>query len=136
MAAAALLLTATATLPALVAGNLLDCKDVVVDGTRYNFDALGGPRSVHYIQDQPPSILNTTFTIDLCYPLKPVKGVDKKDQCPQGTKGTYTDPKRTFSGERERDRGMMERDGEREKETARERELFWRTKFLVTFFLG
>ncbi|KAF9639176.1 Mannose-6-phosphate receptor binding protein [Lasiodiplodia theobromae] len=83
-AAAALLLTAA--FPSLVAGVMFDCKDVVVDGTRYDFHELGGPRSVYFTEKQPPAVLNTTFTVDICKSLKPIKGVDKKDQCPTGTR--------------------------------------------------
>lgn len=70
----------------------LDCKDVRVDGNGYDFTELGGPRQVHWVEDQPPSILNTTFTIDICHPLKVVKGIKKEDQCPTGTRGAFRAP--------------------------------------------
>ncbi|KAL1637792.1 type II membrane protein [Neofusicoccum ribis] len=82
LSAATLLLA----LPSLVSSINLDCADVVVDGKRYDFSELGGPRSVHWIQDQPPSVVNTTFTLDICHNLKVVKGVGKADQCPLGTR--------------------------------------------------
>lgn len=71
----------------LVSGITLDCDDVVVDGRRYNLRSLGGPHSVHWIQETPPSLSNFTFTLDICKPLKRTKHVPKKDECPSGTRG-------------------------------------------------
>ncbi|KAK0255901.1 hypothetical protein LTS09_009203 [Friedmanniomyces endolithicus] len=58
------------------------------DSDKKDFDlsALGGPKTIHEQRWLPPSISNTTFTIDLCSPLKKLKGVDSKEQCPSGTR--------------------------------------------------
>lgn len=80
-------MSAILSLPLLANAVNLNCKDIVVDGQDYNLEKLGGPHSVHWIQEHPPSISNFTFTVDICQSLKPLKGVDKDDQCPQGTRG-------------------------------------------------
>ena len=67
----------------------LDCKNVVVDGQHFDLGDLAGPRAVHLIQDTPPSLSNTTFTVDICNPLKRTKGVPKDNECPTGTYGKY-----------------------------------------------
>lgn len=67
----------------------LSCDDIVIDGRSFNLKPLGGPHSVHWIQDTPPSISNFTFTVDICKPLKRTKGVPKKDECPTGTRGEW-----------------------------------------------
>lgn len=74
-------------LPALVSAVTLDCKHLRVDGQSFDLSELGGPRSVSLIEDTPPSLTNTTFTIDICNPLQRTKGVAKEDECPSGTRG-------------------------------------------------
>ncbi|KAG9884265.1 hypothetical protein KCU94_g18294, partial [Aureobasidium melanogenum] len=63
----------------------LDCKNVVVKGQHFDLSELAGPRAVHLIEDTPPSLSNTTFTIDICNPLKRTKNVPKENECPTGT---------------------------------------------------
>jgi hypothetical protein len=65
----------------------LDCKNVVVKGQHFDLSELAGPRAVHLIEDTPPSLSNTTFTIDICNPLKRTKNVPKENECPTGTYG-------------------------------------------------
>ncbi|KAK0280284.1 type II membrane protein [Friedmanniomyces endolithicus] len=73
-------------LPACVAAVTLDCKHIRIDKKDFDLSALGGPKTIHEQRWLPPSISNTTFTIDLCSPLKKLKGVDSKEQCPSGTR--------------------------------------------------
>lgn len=58
-----------------------DCSKIVVDGKTWDLSKLGGPRSVYNVVDHPPSVINTTYTLDLCKPLP------KDSQCPSGTYG-------------------------------------------------
>ncbi|WEW54785.1 type II membrane protein [Emydomyces testavorans] len=57
----------------------LDCSKIVVDGKAWDLSKLGGPRSVYHVVDHPPSVINTTYTLDICRPLP------KNSQCPSGT---------------------------------------------------
>ncbi|KAI5252585.1 hypothetical protein E4T42_03371 [Aureobasidium subglaciale] len=63
----------------------LDCKNVVVGGQHFDLSELAGPRAVHLIEETPPSVSNTTFTVDICNPLKRTKGVPKDNECQTGT---------------------------------------------------
>lgn len=76
-----------ATLP--LSSGLLNCKDTIIDGKHYTFSALDGPHSVTWSRQHPPSIVNTTFTIDICKPLRRTKGVPKGDECRSGTRGSF-----------------------------------------------
>ncbi|KAI5292581.1 hypothetical protein KEM52_006237 [Ascosphaera acerosa] len=62
----------------VAAGVRWDCANVRVDGKEWDLTALGGPRSVFDVAEHPPTTKNTTFTIDLCGPLK-------GSECPAGT---------------------------------------------------
>ncbi|KAL1302726.1 hypothetical protein AAFC00_003080 [Neodothiora populina] len=73
-------------LPALVSAVTLDCKHIRVDGQSFDLSELGGPRSVSLIEETPPSLTNTTFTVDICNPLQRTKGVPKADECAGGTR--------------------------------------------------
>jgi hypothetical protein len=66
----------------------LDCKNVLVKGQHFDLSELAGPRAVHLIEETPPSLSNTTFTVDICNPLKRTKGVSKDNECQTGTYGT------------------------------------------------
>ena len=72
--------------PAAVSAVQLDCKKILVDGQKFNFEKLGGPKTVHNIESKPPSIVNTTFTVDLCDPLKKEKDTKKEQNCLTGTR--------------------------------------------------
>lgn len=76
---------AFALLPAAISAVTFDCKQIVSDGQHFNFGSLGGPKEVNYQQRTPPSITNTTYTIDICAPLKKTKG-KSKEQCETGTR--------------------------------------------------
>jgi hypothetical protein len=64
----------------------LDCRKILVDGQKFNFEKLGGPKTVHNIESKPPSIVNTTFTVDLCDTLKKEKDTKKEQNCLTGTR--------------------------------------------------
>lgn len=74
-------------LPSLSSAVNFDCEHVVVEGKKFNFGALGGPHSVTNIVDHPPGILNTTYTVDICKPLRRTKGIPREYECPSGTQG-------------------------------------------------
>jgi len=64
-----------------------DCADIVVKKVRFDISPLKGPHSVHWLDDSTPAMTsNYTFTLDICAPLQRTQGVDKKDECPHGTR--------------------------------------------------
>lgn len=84
-----LLQTLIILLPSLTSANSVTCDQARIDGKSFDFSALDGPHSVNWRRDQPRSIVNTTFTIDICKPLRRTKGVPKGDECRSGTQGTF-----------------------------------------------
>lgn len=64
----------------------LDCTHVRADSIGFDLSKLGGPRSVVNNIFNPASSRNTTYTIDICKPLKKVKNIDKDIQCPNGSR--------------------------------------------------
>lgn len=72
-------------LPAAISAVTLDCKHIRADDQSFNFQELGGPKEVNWQQHTPPTITNTTFTIDICSPLKRTKE-KQREQCPTGTR--------------------------------------------------
>ncbi|OJD13758.1 hypothetical protein AJ78_05808 [Emergomyces pasteurianus Ep9510] len=64
--------------PVLSSAVTLDCNRVVVDGKSWNLSPLAGPHSVYNVVEHPPTTINTTYTLDLCKPLK-------DSECPSGT---------------------------------------------------
>ncbi|EER42503.1 conserved hypothetical protein [Histoplasma capsulatum var. duboisii H88] len=71
-------LTLLLLFPALTSGVTLDCDRVVADGKSWTLTPLAGPHSVYHVVEHPPTTINTTYTIDLCKPLK-------ETECPSGT---------------------------------------------------
>lgn len=71
----------------------LDCENIIVDKQRFDLSPLGGPKTVHYLERMPPSVSNTTYTLDICDKLPRTKGVPKSEECPTGTQvcGIETD---------------------------------------------
>ncbi|PGH12029.1 hypothetical protein AJ79_04538 [Helicocarpus griseus UAMH5409] len=65
-------------LPALSSAINLDCNRIVVDGKAWTLSSLAGPHSVYNVVDHPPTSINTTYTLDICKPLK-------HTECPSGT---------------------------------------------------
>lgn len=72
-------------LPAATFAATLDCEKIRIDKQDFNLRGIGGPKTVHFQEYDPPSILNTTFTIDICNNLKRDDAIDKSKQCPMGT---------------------------------------------------
>lgn len=72
-------------LPACISAITLDCSHLRVDKQSFDFQKLGGPKAVHDVEWERPSIENNTYTIDICRPLKTDKNLDNDDQCPSGT---------------------------------------------------
>jgi len=85
-AQASVLTSLLALLPAAINAVNFDCKNVLIDKHSYDFSALGGPHTVHWIRDEPPSISDFAFTLDLCANLPKKKGVPNEQQCPTGTR--------------------------------------------------
>ncbi|OTA57919.1 hypothetical protein K449DRAFT_385989 [Hypoxylon sp. EC38] len=84
-AADAALLLSLALVP-LPASAMFRCNQVVVGGHKYDLSALGGPHSVvtsRIVGDAPH---NTTYTVDICRPLKKKGDVKKDEQCPNGSR--------------------------------------------------
>ncbi|KAI1751155.1 autophagy-related protein 27 [Xylaria castorea] len=70
----------------LPAAAMFNCEKVVSDGQQFNLKALGGPHSVVTSQVNGDRIHNTTYTVDICAPLKKKSGSKKSDQCQNGTR--------------------------------------------------
>lgn len=98
-AEAALLSTLLFPVLAAAVGNI-DCNHVRVDKTSFDLSQLGGPRSVLHSVDQGVSLLNTTYTIDICRPLTRAADVPKEQQCPGGTRGRTIAHESRYSRER------------------------------------
>jgi Autophagy-related protein 27 len=81
----ALLLVAAAPAEAM-----LRCKEVVADGQKFDFGALAGPHTVVTTEFSPPSYYNTTYTLDICAPLKRKGEVPKGYECPNGSRGEFS----------------------------------------------
>ncbi|CAD6503730.1 BgTH12-05475 [Blumeria graminis f. sp. triticale] len=64
----------------------LACDQVVVDGSKWNFSDLGGPRSVMHSIDEIVSFKNTTFTIDICQGLVLEERKSGEKLCPFGSR--------------------------------------------------
>ncbi|KAK4215013.1 autophagy-related protein 27 [Rhypophila decipiens] len=79
-----LLVTAPATVSA--AGELLQCKKVVIDGHKFDLGELGGPHTVVTEEFSPPEHINTTYTLDICAPLKRSEKVPRGHECPNGAR--------------------------------------------------
>lgn len=76
---------AAATAP-VASATALDCKKVVVDGQTFDFGKLAGPHTVVTTESKPPSYYNTTYTLDICAPLKRKDKVEKDFECPEGSR--------------------------------------------------
>ncbi|KAF2431593.1 hypothetical protein EJ08DRAFT_648847 [Tothia fuscella] len=75
------------SLPTLITASIgFDCSNIVHEKTRWNLEALGGPRVVHWIREGDPTTHNFTFTLDICKPLLKEKGLPDKEQCASSTR--------------------------------------------------
>lgn len=78
---------------------MLHCDKILIEGQKFNFKDLGGPHSVVTTQelvDQPFQYRNTTYTLDLCAPLK--KSGPAEESCANGARGEFPSPPRTPPG--------------------------------------
>lgn len=74
-------------LPFLVTSYNLDCSNIKLGDAKWNLKALDGPHSLYKITREFPTVYNTTFTLDICRPLRKSKGKKKEEECPNGTRG-------------------------------------------------
>jgi len=72
-------------LPVTITAATLDCAKIRIDKQDFDLSAIGGPKTVHYQEYDPPTIANTTFTIDICENIKRDPDIDNSKQCPMGT---------------------------------------------------
>jgi len=74
-------------LPATIyAAGTIDCEHIRADGKSFQLSALKGRKSVNFQESTPPSITNTTFTVDICAPLQKLPGIPSNEQCEGGTR--------------------------------------------------
>ena len=73
-------------LTTLTAAVTLDCSDIRDDNQSWNLKPLGGPHAVKSVDSHPPVEVETTFTIDICRPLKVPKKEIEEEYCPNGTR--------------------------------------------------
>ncbi|CAG8973326.1 hypothetical protein HYALB_00000089 [Hymenoscyphus albidus] len=71
--------------PLLSAAVNFDCEHIQADGKGFNLKSLAGPYTLSHQADAGNNWLNTTYSIDLCSPLKKKKGGDTKTDCPLNT---------------------------------------------------
>ncbi|OBT42873.1 hypothetical protein VE00_07544 [Pseudogymnoascus sp. WSF 3629] len=64
----------------------IDCSKMLADKHNFDLSALDGPHSVMHSVEQPPSFLNTTYTVNICRPLVPDGDVKKEERCPGPTR--------------------------------------------------
>lgn len=68
---------------------MLQCDKIVIERQKFNFHDLRGPHSVVTTQQldewEPFQYRNTTYTLDLCAPLK--KDGPSSESCPNGARG-------------------------------------------------
>jgi hypothetical protein len=79
----------TLIFPCLTAAINLDCGNARADSESWNLKALGGPKSVLNSVDVGQSWENTTYTIDICAPLKRDDKVPEEEKCPGSTRSKF-----------------------------------------------
>ena len=63
-----------------------NCGHIRIGGKKFNLLKLDGPHSVFtHDEAHPPAMHNTTWTVDICKPLKKDKNLPSANQCPAGT---------------------------------------------------
>jgi autophagy-related protein 27 len=68
---------------------MLSCENIRIDGHSFDLSELGGPHSVvtSRWESLAETHINTTYTVDICRPLKKSGESKKGEQCPNGTRG-------------------------------------------------
>lgn len=71
------------------ASTMLSCNKILVDGHNFDLSPLGGPHSVvtSRFESSTGAHSNTTYTVDICQPLKKSGKAKSKEECPNGTRG-------------------------------------------------
>lgn len=65
----------------------LQCDSIVVENHKYDLSPLRGPHSVVTTIAEAHAVYNTTYTLDLCAPLKRAgDNIPATEQCPAGTR--------------------------------------------------
>ena len=62
-----------------------DCGKIVADKVAFHLSKLGGLHRVSWVRDGSLGVLNTTFNIDICGPLK-LDDDKAKRECKEGTR--------------------------------------------------
>ncbi|KAH0523202.1 hypothetical protein TsFJ059_008245 [Trichoderma semiorbis] len=70
------------------AATMLSCNKILVDGHNFDLSPLGGPHSVvtSRFESSTGAHSNTTYTVDICQPLKKSGKAKSKEECPNGTR--------------------------------------------------
>lgn len=89
-AATLLSLLLAAAPAAAIAPSLLDCNNIVIDKQKFDLGALKGPHTVVTEEFSPPEHMSTTYTLDICAPLKRSDKVPRGHECPNGSRGEFT----------------------------------------------
>lgn len=85
---ATILLSLPFLLAQLSAAASIDCENIRVGGKKFDISKLAGRHSITlHDTSRPPAEYNTTWSVNLCAPLKKIDGVRDADQCPMGTRG-------------------------------------------------
>lgn len=63
-----------------------DCSHIRVEGQSFDLSSLSGEYSVSHLEPHPPTTHNTTYTLNVCGPLKRKKGVPRNEQCHQSAR--------------------------------------------------
>ncbi|KAI0479482.1 autophagy-related protein 27 [Xylariaceae sp. FL0804] len=79
-------LLAALLLSPLPAAAMLDCKRVVAGKQLYNLEKLGGPHSVVMSRAVGDIAHNTTYTVDICQPLRKKGDAKSTEQCKNGSR--------------------------------------------------
>ena len=74
-------------LPSLTYVMSFDCSSIRADKQSFDISPLGNPISVMTSEDHSPSptMTNTTFTMDICKPLKKAQGIPIEEDCTNGS---------------------------------------------------
>lgn len=78
----------------LPASGMLHCDNIRIKGHSFDLNELGGPHSVvttKFDADIQAQV-NTTYTVDICKPLKKSGEVKDGEQCKGGTRGMHRLP--------------------------------------------
>ncbi|KAJ9504170.1 type II membrane protein [Exophiala xenobiotica] len=71
----------------LSAAASIDCEHIRIGGKKFDVSKLAGRHNVTvHDTSRPPAEYNTTWSLDLCAPLKKIDGVPDANQCPFGTR--------------------------------------------------